>query len=135
MTLHIHYDHSCSNCEAYYIPYDENIPCPNCNLVEEERFDFIPRAVESMQFNKMNGGSYTPGAWLVDSLGDHILKLLFDLFDSYEESQERDLSIDSYASKWLSKLNWGEQAYLEKHLYSIATRIGKIIYRDESSQE
>jgi len=133
MTLHINYNHSCSNCRAQYIPYDENVPCPNCNIIEEERFDFIPQAVISMRFNKRGSGTYTPGAWWVGSLSDNILRLLFSLFDSYEERQDKELSINSFASKWLSEINWEEQAYLEKHLLLIAERVGKIIYQEGSA--
>ncbi|MGB9877236.1 MAG: hypothetical protein ACPLPS_05670 [bacterium] len=62
MTLHIHYDHQCPNCGAFYIPY-EDVPCPNCGLMEEERFDFIPQAVESLLYNLHRYGSYFPPAF------------------------------------------------------------------------
>jgi hypothetical protein len=129
VTLHINYEHSCSNCEAYYIPYDEDVPCPNCNTLEEERFDFIPEAVTSMAFNKARFGSYTPGAWWVGSLADHILMLLFSLFDAFESENQEKLSIDSFTLKWFSNMDWGEQQYLKEHLYAIAMRVAENLQR------
>lgn len=35
MTMHVVYDHECPACEALYIPYDEDVPCPRCGIVEE----------------------------------------------------------------------------------------------------
>ena len=32
MSLHIMYDHQCAKCEAFYIPYEEGVTCPNCGL-------------------------------------------------------------------------------------------------------
>src|SRR5262245_55607438 len=84
MTMHVVYSHECGACGAYYIPYDIDVPCPKCGIIERARFDYIPQAVASMQVNKESGGAYTPGAWWVGSLGDHILSLLFGLFDAYE---------------------------------------------------
>ena len=83
MTLHVHYDHQCPNCMAYYIPYDKDVPCPCCGFVEQERFDFIPQAAMSAHYNLETQGSYVPGAWYTGSLGDHILSLLFPLLEKY----------------------------------------------------
>jgi|SRR6266850_4947743 hypothetical protein len=37
MSLHIHYDHRCVNCGAVYIPYDRDVPCPQCEGVATGR--------------------------------------------------------------------------------------------------
>jgi hypothetical protein len=124
MTLHVHYDHQCPNCEAFYIPYDNEIPCPRCGLVETERFDFISEATASLQFNKANG-SYTPGAWYVSSLGDHILMVLFPLFDAYEEPLHGDFL--KFAADWHSKMDWGDQGYLGEHILRIAIRLAEAL--------
>jgi uncharacterized Zn finger protein (UPF0148 family) len=63
LTLHIFYTHQCHKCGAFYIPYDKDVPCPNCGLVEKERFDYIPRATESLNFNLKEYGRYIPPAW------------------------------------------------------------------------
>ena len=30
------YTHQCSKCEAFYIPYEKDIVCPNCGLNESD---------------------------------------------------------------------------------------------------
>ena len=120
MTLHVQYDHQCPTCEAFYIPYDDQIPCPKCGLIESERFDYIEQAADSMRFNKADG-TYTPGGWYVGSLGDHILKILFPLFDAYEDNDSGDFQM--FAANWLGEMKWGDQHYLEKHILGIAVRL------------
>ena len=120
MTLHVFYDHQCPKCDAHYIPYDESVPCPQCGLIEEERIDYIGQVVDSMLFNK-HEGSYTPKAWWVGSLGDHILSILFLLFDSYEE--ESPGGFGKFASSRLGQMDWGDQQYLRDHVLGIALRL------------
>ena len=110
MTLHIHYSHRCSSCASRYIPYDKDVSCPKCGIIEEERFDFIPRAVDSLCFNQKSYGSYVPPAWIAGSLGDRILSLLFKLFDTYEHQKPPDFK--EFATVWLSMVNWGDHQYL-----------------------
>jgi len=124
MTLHIHYDHECPKCEAFYIPYDDRIPCPNCGLIESERIDYIEQATNSMQFNKADG-RYTPGAWYVGSLGDHVLNLLFPLFDAYDEEKPDDF--EAFAASFLGQMGWDDQLYLEKHILGIAVRLNETL--------
>jgi hypothetical protein len=120
MTLHVVYTHQCSACQAFYIPY-ESVPCPRCGAVEEERFDYIPQAAASLQFNKQ-GGSYTPPAWWVGSLGDHILSLLFRLFDAYDQSGTAQ-SFADFVAEQLGQMQWGDQEYLRDHVRGIAVRV------------
>lgn len=121
MTLHINYDHKCPKCDAYYIPYDKDVPCPRCGLVEEERFDYIPKAARSLIFNLDNYGSYAPQAWWVSSLADHVLLILFPVFEQFRKSNRKDF--DSFAAEILSRNNWDGQGYLEDHIREIAVRI------------
>ena len=122
MTMHVVYSHECPNCKAYYIPYDADVPCPQCGQIEEERFDYIPQAAASMQVNKDSGGSYTPGAWWVGSLGDHILHLLFGLFDAYE-AQRGQAPFEQFLDQRLAEMGWGDQEYMRTHLRGIALRV------------
>jgi hypothetical protein len=122
MTMHVVYDHECPSCGAHYIPYDENVPCPRCGAVESARFDYIPQAAASMRVNKEFGGSYRPPAWWVGSLGDHILHLLFGLFDGYE-AQRGTLPFEAYVSERLHLMQWGDQEYLRNHIAGIAMRV------------
>jgi hypothetical protein len=121
MTLHVVYTHQCGACQAFYIPYDD-VPCPRCGQTEAERFDYIPQAAASMRYNKETGGSYTPPAWWVSSLGDHILSLLFALFDGFSERHQHR-SFDEYLSARLNEMTWGDQEYLKGHLEGIARRV------------
>jgi hypothetical protein len=122
MTMHVVYSHECPNCKAYYIPYDDAVPCPRCGTVEEERFNYIPQAAASMNVNKTSGGSYTPGAWWVGSLGDHILMLLFGLFDAYE-AQQSPTTFEQFIDQRLAQMEWGDQEYMRDHLRGIAIRV------------
>lgn len=122
MTMHVPYSHQCGVCESHYLPYDADVPCPKCGLVEGERFDYIPQAVASMRINKQSGGSYTPGAWFVGSLGDHILHLLFGIFDAYEARQEQ-IGFEQFIDEILSRITWDDQEYLREHLRGIAIRV------------
>jgi hypothetical protein len=124
------YTHQCPQCAAFYIPYDQDVPCPKCGQVEEERFDYIPQAVASMQFNKKSGRSYTPGAWWVGSLGDHILSILFGLFDGLPAGTDT-AELDSYLAERLGRVQWGDQEYLRDHVHAIALRIGEELQGDE----
>jgi hypothetical protein len=121
LTLHIHYNHQYPKCEAYYIPFDNAVPCPNCGLVEEERFDFVPKAAGSIMFNLHEYGSYAPDGWGVSSLGDHILLILFGVFESFRLSRRSDFEV--FTKERLSKAEYGDQKYLEKHIYEIAVRV------------
>jgi hypothetical protein len=129
MTLHITYDHQCPKCQVFYIPYDDQVPCPNCGLIELERIDYIEQAADSMRFNKVDG-SYTPGAWYVGSLGDHILMLLFPLFDAYEEEHPDDFQV--FATDRIGKMDWGDQLYLKDHVFGIAVRLHETLKLDDS---
>lgn len=122
MTMHVTYSHECPTCKAYYIPYDADVACPRCGLVEAERFDFIPQAAASMRVNKQYGGAYTPGAWWVSGLADHILMLLFGLFDDYERAKGES-GFEQYLDQRLAQMQWGDQEYMRTHLRGIALRL------------
>lgn len=126
MTIHINSSHECASCGAFYIPYEEILPCPKCGKIEKEYFDFfIPLAVESLMFNKKQG-SFIPPMWYVGSFGDHVLHLLFPIFEAYESKKPGNFR--KFAAKRLSKIDWGKQKYLEKHLLEIAVRLEEKIH-------
>lgn len=124
MTIHVVYDHKCEKCGALYIPYDAGVPCPNCGLVEAERFNYIAEAAASLRFNKEEG-SYRPAVWWVGSFGDHILSVLFGLFDEYENTRPENFA--AFAAEWLSSKNWGDQQYLQGHILGIAVRLHGVL--------
>ena len=125
MTLHVNYDHQCPQCSALYIPYDRDVPCPKCGNVESEQNDYIKQAADSMRFNKTDG-VYTPAAWWVGSLGDHVLKIMFPLFDAYDEESPADFG--KFASCRLDQMNWGDQQYLKVNVLGIALRLHDELY-------
>ena len=132
MTLHVNYDHKCSECGALYIPYHAEIHCPKCGVIEEEYFDYIAKAAASLCFNRREG-SYTPAAWYVGSLGDHILGILFRLFDAFEEASSADFG--SFAVEYLARMDWGDQTYLQMHVYEISRELHNVLKEDaEGSQ-
>jgi len=120
MSLHIGYDHQCPDCSASYIPYDSDVSCPKCGHMESERFDFVPEAIESMKYNKLDG-KYTPPAWLDGDISDHILLLLFWLFDAYEASD--NINFELFASEWFPELDWQDQQYMCQYMVRLGCRI------------
>jgi hypothetical protein len=75
-----------------------------------------------MQVNKESGGTYTPGAWWVGSLGDHILSMLFGLFDAYE-AQQGQVAFEPFVDAALGGMQWGDQDYLRVHIRGIALQV------------
>ena len=132
MTLHIVYEHQCPKCGAYYIPYDKNIPCPKCGVTENERFEYIPLAMKSLLFNLGKYGSYMPLGWWAGSFGDHILNILFHIFEGFRREEKQD-NFDSFTRKFLSQMKWDDQDYLEKHIHSMAIRIHKELEKKTTS--
>ena len=57
MTLHIDYNHNCSKCETAYIPYDAEVACPKCGLLEPDPYDFVGEAAESALHNLSDQGT------------------------------------------------------------------------------
>jgi len=129
MTLHIFCDHKCEKCGTNYIPYDDKVPCPKCGLVESVRFDFIHRAVDSMIFNKFEGGSYAPTAWATTSFGDYIMAIIFSLYFSYEYYKPADFQ--EFAKSYLARINWGNTEYLKDHVLGIALRVHEELTKEK----
>ena len=121
MALHIVYDHQCAACEADYIPYDQDVSCPQCGTLEAERFDFIPQAAKSLRFNKSKDGTFLPPAWWATSLGDQLLGLLFPLFETSDVDRPADF--DAFAKAWLASMDWGHRPYLMNHVLGMARRL------------
>ena len=129
MTLHIHYDHACSECGTEYIPFDDDIPCPKCGALESDRATgFVSRAADSALYNLEEQGSYQPMAWFAGSLGDHTLLYLFGLLESYRKGQS-DKRFDSFAREHVYASEWGENEHLKENTYRLACRVHEEIER------
>lgn len=132
MTVHASYTHHCPACAAFYIPFD-SVPCPRCGLLEKERDDFIPLAVTSVRWNMEMYGSYVPGAWFVGGLGDHLLLILFHIFERWKEKP--GAGFQSAIDEELSPGDWGDQLYLKDHVALMAQRVYEEMPKTESVTE
>jgi hypothetical protein len=122
MSYHVDYSHVCPTCGAYYIPYDENIPCPRCGVVETERFDFIREATASASVNMQEFASFVRPAWWVGSFADHILQILFFVLEHHRQ-QTPVRNFSEVAQEALTHMEWGDQVYLRDHIHAIACRV------------
>lgn len=82
-------------------------------------------------FNLEVFGSYLPPLWLVSSLGDYILVILFDVFEQFSKSKETDFH--TFVKSILSKMEWTNRKYLEKQVHSIALRIHEEIKKKKAT--
>lgn len=119
MTYHIRKpDYECPQCHSTFIPFRDNIPCPNCkiNTNEPEYYDFIKELAGSMKVHKLEFGRFTPSAWFSNSFVAYIQMLCFELYDRLEVVHPKD------EREWLVYTISGikfEDRYLEKHVRDI----------------
>ena len=133
MSYHVHFNHECEKCGAFYIPFDREVPCPRCGIIEKKRFDYVTEAANSARFNLNSRGAYVPAAWYVGSLGDHILYILFGLLDAYRtDASGRPFA--EIARDALARMDWGDQFYLRDHIHAIACRVRDRLDHDESGR-
>jgi hypothetical protein len=123
MTLHISYEHKCQRCGSDYIPFDADVPCPKCGLVESERYDLVGTAVESTLYNLKRYGSYKPWAWRESTFGDRILLRLFHVLQADHDAggvppfEER---VDTWVN---TVMDWGDAAYLAPYFSRVCLRV------------
>ena len=123
MTLHISYEHKCNQCGTDYIPFDADVPCPKCGLVESERYDFIGAAVRSTLYNLERYGSYQPWAWRESTFGDRILTRVFHLLQADHDAGGSP-PIEARVDTWVnSEMDWGDEAYLAPYFSRICLRV------------
>ena len=115
------YDHQCSKCEAYYIPYEKGIVCPNCGLDEEEIYDIVPKLANSANYQMDTMGFYTPIAWWTGSFGDHVALLIFQVLDAYNAQKEK--SFPEFALEYFDKSKWGNQLYMKEHIRALSYKV------------
>ncbi len=114
-----------------YISYDQVVPCPNCGLVEEERYDLIPVAARSALYNLEKYGSYIPWAWGQFTFGDQVLSFLFQLLE-HDRKHPEERPFSDMAREFLHEsVDWGEQPYLRDYIYDIAVRVHEVIQQVE----
>ncbi|HAM36734.1 MAG TPA: hypothetical protein DEB40_01500 [Elusimicrobia bacterium] len=123
MTLHVSCGYQCLGCGAFYLPFAPGVLCPKCGKTGDQTIDFVPQAAQSLRFNLQSYGSYWPAAWYVGSLGDHVLKLLFMVFEGFRKSGYAEERFEAYLEERLSAMDWAEQSYLKDHVRVIAVAV------------
>ena len=122
MSLHIMYDHQCSKCEAYYIPYKKGIVCPNCGLDEEDVCDIVPRLTHSAQYQMETMGFYTPIAWWTGSFGDYVALIIFQILDAHN-NQKGKKEFSKVALEYCNNRTWGKQLYMKDHICNLSYKV------------
>ena len=120
MSLHIMYDHQCSKCQAFYIPYAKDIVCPNCGVDEEEMYDIVPQLVESANYQMDSMGFYIPVAWWIGSFGDHVALIIFQILDTYTKRDNKEKKFQDIAFEYCNKGTWGNQLYMKDHIRDLS---------------
>jgi hypothetical protein len=123
MTRHILYHHRCPRCDEEYIPYDVDVPCPKCGLIEGERFDLISEAVASARSNLSVQGSYVPAAWLLESFADWILYRIFRMLERERQALEGQQFAQIARDILDKEVDWRDQPHLREYVYTIALRV------------
>lgn len=135
MTLHSNHnwysEFNCPQCNALYVPYSKEVCCPKCGKCEEKDSDFIRLAISSIRFNRQEFQSYVPDAWYTGCFSDHILQLLFHIFEAYRLSQDSSVEFKSFVERWISKVDFGEHDYTRQHLLNAALDVYKILNSEE----
>jgi hypothetical protein len=115
------YDHQCSKCEAFYIPYEKGIVCPNCGLDEEEIYDIVPELANSANYQMDTMGFYTPIAWWTGSFGDHVALLIFQVLDAFNAQEEKNFQ--EFALEYFDNSKWGNQLYMKEHIRDLSYKV------------
>ncbi|MCB4791086.1 MAG: hypothetical protein LHV68_04280 [Elusimicrobia bacterium] len=106
MTLHTYgnwySNYKCPSCSSFYIPYNKKISCPKCSKQEEKENDFIKIASASLQFNLKKYNSYAPTAWYTGCFSDHVMNLLFGIFEGYRE-KKNEIPFVEFVKEWIDK--------------------------------
>ena len=121
MSLHIMYDHQCSKCEAYYVPYEEGIACPNCGFNEEEIYNLVPQLAHSAKYQIDTMGFYTPLAWWTGSFGDYVALIIFQILDAYNDQGEKEF--EEIALEYCNNRTWGKQLYMKNHIRDLSYKV------------
>jgi hypothetical protein len=128
MSYHINLkEYNCPSCDALYIPYKVNMPCPNCKKIPdntpEEYLHFIDQIITSLVINKEREGSYRPSAWYIGSFTDYIQSVIFHVFNALENKKRTD-TVEVFVTKYLNSTQWDEDApYRKDYIHSIFTEI------------
>lgn len=130
MQTFIEYDHNCPNCDAYYIPFNQNTVCPNCGFAEDERFDYIERVVDFIENNLEDYSWIKPDEIEANSFADHVLMLTLQSLEFYAYKRN-EFTIDDALSYFFNKVQFKDQEYLRFHIQNISKEVFKKIQFNE----
>ena len=125
MTYHIKTtDFFCPKCDAIYMPYSSDLPCPKCqvvNPIEDPRsLDFIERVLESMKVHKIRYGRYTPDAWYQGCYSEYLQSVIFSTFDNLEAREVSDPK--TFIREYIMS-NPDAQQYAKEHTVDIELKV------------
>ncbi len=131
MATHISYNFQCPRCGADYIPYDTAVPCPNCFKVEEQRFDFVTRAVNAALTNQARRGAYTPVTFVPKSFADQVLKVCLELLQTHSSTGGK--TFDEVVVEWTYlPVDWGDQIYVRDFIAGAARRVYEELQKQQA---
>jgi len=111
--------HKCKKCGAYFLPFEHNLPCPQCGTPSTEFYDFVSEAATGLQIHKRDYGHYSAAGFFVGGLPEHIFLQLCNAFDEIQDHSDFPTALRRY----LDGSDWGDQKYLSSHIYDIAVRV------------
>lgn len=127
MSYHISLeDYYCPNCNALYIPYEENMSCPKCkkvdNNIPKEYLEFIDKMIASLRVNKIDGGMFIPLGWYMGSFTDSVQDIIFHIFYAWDKKRPRDGEL--FITNYVNTLECDkEELYIKGYINSIALEI------------
>jgi len=128
MTIHSYGERysnfQCPNCGAYYVPYAKHINCPKCGKNESRESEFIGLAVTSLRHNMKKWKSYMAKAWFKGCFSDHMLYLVFFVFEAFVQKGEKT-EFENFVSEEIASIDFEDQEYLRKHLLEMVLDIRK----------
>ncbi len=129
-------NYNCPNCNVFYFPYKEDLPCPSCKIiptgVPEENFGAINNIITNMRINLSRYGTYTPAGFYVGSILDQINLLVSVVFEKLDEAKREDGEV--FINEHFDSLDFGdEKRYLKDSIKSMTLEI--YVRRDEFPKE
>ena len=110
--------YQCTSCQAYFIPFEQGLPCPRCGARAAEFQDFVAEVAAGLRMHKEWYGRYTPGAYFVGSLAEKVFHILCMAFDAAREAEDFQAALEDH----LAKIDWGDHLYARDHILQIAVR-------------
>ena len=127
MAFHIFYDYKCPQCGKVYFPVKDKQICGSCGAEIKNNRSVVEEIANGMMIYKKFNGKYTPVIFGPCSVSDNFLLVVYNLFDKFEESKEKDFQkfIDTY----YKTIQFGENVYIKKNLLDLILALEKQLYK------